>query len=108
MKENPSFSTTGAKRSITNGKNFKTKRLCRLTLYAITLSAAARLRLRQERRYGQHDASGPGNPSSDFPPGDGRRRLSPTEMTDASAVIWKAGDKLSAWIDGDVRTPTSN
>ena len=74
----------------------------RLTLYAITLSAALGFACSKSDGMDNTTPPDPENPPGDFRLTAAIDPITRTEMTDASAVIWKAGDKLSAWIDGDV------
>ena len=73
----------------------------KLTFYAITLSAALGFACSESGGMDETTPPGPQNPSGDFHLTAAIDPITRTELTDASTVIWKAGDKLSAWIDSD-------
>lgn len=74
----------------------------RLTVYAITLCAALGLACSTGGGMDEMEFPGPENPARDFHLTAAIDPLTRTELNDASAVVWKAGDRISAWIDGDV------
>lgn len=65
----------------------------KLTLYAITFSAALGFACSESGGMDETAPPGPQNPSGDFHLTAAINPITRTELTDASTVIWKAGDK---------------